>query len=265
MTPNNSPPPLQAEWFPLGYCLGFMFRKKRILGWSVLLFLATIGLTTAGYQLSIEYVDTIAGSFLMEPPAAATMWGWVKLQGWKAGRVLFFIITRIMAFYLAFLVAYCLTSPGYVFLSTAAEKLHAGKDFHAEDGFGVMAILVDVLEGVKIALFGVVITIVALMVNFIPGLGQGIVFLLYAFYSALMFIDYPSSRRRWSLGRKIGWIRENSGTALRIGLLPAFISMIPLLNVFLMSLLFPLLTIYSTLNFSSIELFNERSVVRRPR
>ena len=87
-----------------------------------------------------------------------------------------------------------------------------------------MGILVDIIEGVKIALFGVIVTVVALMVNFIPGLGQGVVFLLYAFYSALMFIDYPSSRRRWSLGRKISWIRENGGTALRIGLLPAFIS-----------------------------------------
>ena len=242
-----------------------MFRKKRILGWSILLFLATIGLTTAGYQLSIEHVDKIAGSFLMDPPAAETIWGWIKFQGWKAGKILFFIITRIMAFYLAFLVAYCLTSPGYVFLSTAAEKLHAGNDFNSDDSFSIMGMLVDVLEGVKIALFGVLVTIVALMVNFIPGLGQGVVFLLYAFYSALMFIDYPSSRRRWSLGRKIGWLREHGGTALRIGLLPAFISMIPLLNVFLMSLLFPLLTIYSTLNFSAIELFNERSVARRTR
>ena len=51
-----------------------MFRKKRILGWSILLFLATIGLTTAGYQLSIEHVDKIAGSFLMGSPSAETIW-----------------------------------------------------------------------------------------------------------------------------------------------------------------------------------------------
>lgn len=241
-----------------------MFRRKRILLWSVLLFFATIGLTTAGYQLSTEYVDRFAGSFLREPPAADSIWGWITYQGWKAGKVLFFIITRIMAFYLAFLVAYCLTSPGYVFLSTAVEKLHSGENFQDEQGLTLFGMLVDILEGVKIALFGLLITMVALMVNFIPGLGQGIVFLLYAFYSALMFIDYPSSRRRWSLSRKIGWLRENSGTALRLGLLPAFISMIPLANVFLMSLFFPLLTIQSTLNFSAIELYRQRKITRNP-
>jgi CysZ protein len=247
------PRPSAPEWFSLGYCFRFMFREKRLLLWSMLLFLATIGLTASGYQLSIEYVDRFSGSLWAEPPAAESIWGWIKVQGWRAGKVLFFVITRIMAFYLAFLAAYCLTSPGYVFLSTTAERLHAGKDFIPDAGMSVTGVLIDLLEGVKIALFGVLITAVALVVNFIPGLGQGLIFLLYALYSALMFIDYPASRRRWPLGRKIDWIREHSGTALRLGLLPAFVSMIPLLNVFLMSLLFPLLTIHSTLNFSAIE------------
>lgn len=252
------PPPTSPEWFSLSYSLRFMMRRKRLFAWSLLLFLATICLTAAGYQLSIEYVDSFAGSFLLEPPVTGTIWGWLKYQGWNVATWLFLIITRIAAFYLAFLVAYCLTSPGYVFLSTAAEKLHAGKQFEPDDGLNLRSVLIDILEGVKIALFGVVITLVALLVNFIPGLGQGVVFLLYAFYSALMFIDYPSSRRRWSLGRKIGWIREHSGPALRLGLLPALVSMIPVLNVFFMSILFPVLTIYSTLNFSSIELHRQR-------
>lgn len=247
-----SPPPA-PEWFSLGYCFRFMFREKKVLFWSLLLFLATIGLTASGYQLSTEYVDRFSGSLWAEPPAASSIWGWIKFQGWQAGKMLFYVITRIMAFYLAFLIAYCLTSPGYVFLSTTAERLHAGKDFIADPGMSIGGILIDMFEGVKIALFGVLITAVALMVNFIPGLGQGIIFLLYALYSALMFIDYPASRRRWSLGRKIDWIREHSGTSLRLGLLPALVSMIPLFNVFLMSLLFPLLTIHSTLNFSAIE------------
>ena len=257
MDPKTTPPPLEPPWFSLGYSLQFMLRRKRILLISSLLFFATIILTAAGYSLSIDYVDRMTGSFLVAPPAAETMWGWVKYQGWKAGKLLFFIITRIMAFYLAFLVAYCLTTPGYVLLSTAAEKLHAGRDFIPDDGMTPLGVLVDIFEGVKIALFGVLITVAALFLNFVPGLGQGVIFLLYAFYSALMFIDYPASRRHWSLGRKIGWIRNHGATALRLGLLPAAISMIPLLNVFLMSLLFPLMTIHSTINFSTIERRNQ--------
>lgn len=240
----------------------FMFRKKRLFGWSVLLFLATIGLTTAGYQLSIDYVDSFAGSFLVQPQPSDSIWGWIKYQGWSIGKWLFVIITRIVAFYLAFLVAYCLTSPGYAMLSAAAEKLHFTDEDIVEDGLSILSIFIDIYEGIKIALFGVLVTIVALMVNFIPGLGQGAVFLLYAFYSALMFIDYPSSKRRWSLSRKIEWIREHSGSALRMGLLPAFLSMIPILNVFLMSLLFPLLTVHSTLNFSSIEIFSKQPITK---
>lgn len=262
MNAKDTPPPLEPGWFPLSYSLQFMMRRKRIMLISSLLFLATIILTAAGYSLSIEYVDQLTGSFLVAPPAAESMWGWIKYQGWKAGKLLFFIITRIMAFYLAFLVAYCLTTPGYVILSSAAEKLHAGKDFVPDSGMTPLGVLIDIVEGVKIALFGVLITVVALFLNFIPGLGQGVIFLLYAFYSALMFIDYPASRRRWSLGKKIGWIRQHGATALRLGLLPAAISMVPLLNVFLMSLLFPLLTIHSTINFSTIEFHHQRT--RKP-
>ena len=113
-------------------------------------------------------------------------------------------------------------------------------------------------EGIKIAVFGIVVTIVALFINFIPGIGQAAVFLLYTYYSALMFIDYPASRRRWSLGEKIGWLRNQSSPAFRIGVLPALVSMVPLLNIFAMALLFPILTIHATLNFSAIELAKKR-------
>jgi CysZ protein len=255
---NQQPP--KPEWFTLSYSLSFMMRRKRLLGLSLLLFLVTVVLTTAGYELTTRYVDSFAGSFLVDPPSAESIWGWIKYQGWVIGKWLFLIITRIVSFYLAFLIAYCLTSPGYVFLSTAAEKIHSGELFETDEGLSFKSALIDVFEGVKIALFGIIITIVALIVNFIPGLGQGAVFLLYAFYSALMFIDYPASRRRWSLGRKICWIKEHGGSSLRIGLLPALVSMVPVFNVFLMSLLLPLMTIHSTLNFSSVELFKKKAL-----
>lgn len=258
MNASSSTPLPKPEWYSFSYSLRFMIRKKRLFGMSVILFLATIGITTAGYQLSTEYVDAVAGSFLIDPPASDTILGWFKYGGWVVGKWLFLIITRIVAFYLAFLVAYCLTSPGYVFLSTAAEKLHLGEHFDSDDALTLKNFLVDIFEGFKIALFGVLVTIVALVVNFIPGLGQGVVFLLYAFYSALMFIDYPASRRHWSLGRKINWIREHNGSALRLGVFPALVSMIPVLNVFLMSLLFPVMTIHSTLNFSSLEFYKKK-------
>ncbi len=218
-----------------------------------MLFLATVGITAAGFDLSTDYIDSIAGQFLSSPPDSSTIWGMVKYKAWTAGKYLFLIITRIVSFYLAFLIAYCLTSPGYVFLSIAAEKIHAGKEFIPDENISIKYILLDLFEGIKIGLFGVIITVVALMMNFIPLIGQAAVFLVYTYYSALMFIDYPASRKHWSLGQKIGWIRNHSSDAFRLGLVPAIISMIPLLNIFLLSLLFPLLTIHSTLNFCAIE------------
>jgi CysZ protein len=70
---------------------------------------------------------------------------------------------------------------------------------------------------------------------------------------ALMFIDYSASRRRWRLGQKISWMKQNWWPALRLGLLPALVSLIPFVNIFFMALLFPLLTVHTTLNFVRFE------------
>ena len=56
-----------------------------------------------------------------------------------------------------------------------------------------------------------------------------------------------------SLGRKIGWIRRHGSLSFRLGFLPAAVSMIPILNMFFIALLFPLLTVHATLNFYKIE------------
>jgi CysZ protein len=258
---ENRPSP---QWYSLSYAISFMFRRKQLLLWSIFLFLITIGLTTLGYLLTTGYFDTLLGNFLVTPPDAGTIWGWIKHKGWLILKWFFLIVSRIIAFYFAFLLAYCLTSPGYVFLSTAAEQFHAGERFDTNAGLSLSGVLIDLFEGVKIGLFGLLVTVAALAVNFIPGIGQVALFLLYTYYSALMFIDFPASRRRWSLGRKISWLRDHGSPAFRLGILPALISMVPLLNIFFMSLLFPVLTIQTTLNFSAIELAEKGVVPKTP-
>jgi CysZ protein len=251
--PNVTPSP-HPEWIPLSRSIILMVSRKQLLGWSLVLFLITVCLTWIGYLVSVDFMDRLTGDFMATAPAADTIWGWIKHQGWVVGSWLFLIVSRIVAFYIAFLLAYTLSTPGYAFLSAAAEKLHAGEAFDGDAAFTVAGVVRDIFEGIKIALFGIVVTIAALVVNFVPGIGQAAVVLLYTYYSTLMFIDYPASRRRWSLGRKLDWLRTHSGPAFRIGLLPALISMIPLVNIFAIALLFPLLTIHASLNFSAIEL-----------
>ncbi|NNK58467.1 MAG: cysteine biosynthesis protein, partial [Desulfofustis sp.] len=165
----------------------------------------------------------------------------------------------IIAFFLAFLLAYTLTTPFYSFLSNSAEKIFWGKEFQEDDGFTMAGIAKDLFEGAKIALFGLLITAVALAVGFVPIVGQLAVFLIYTYYSALMFVDYPASRRRWGLSRKLSWLRHYSGHTFRLGLIPAAVSMIPLLNVFLLAFIFPLFTVHAALNFSAVEASRPRA------
>ena len=242
-----------AEWIPLSTSLSFMLRRKKLLGWSFLIVLITFALTWVGYLITIDFLNDFTGHFLTTPPATDTIFGWIKHAGWVVGSWMFLLVSRIVAFYLAFLLAYSLTTPGYAFLSTAVEKLYAGDHFDPDANFTFVNFLIDIFEGIKIAFFGILVTIVALFVNFIPFVGQLAVFLLYTYYSALMFIDYPASRRHWSLRKKLSWLQTNSSPSFRLGILPALVSMIPLINIFAIALLFPLLTIHATLNFSAIE------------
>ncbi|TKB24299.1 cysteine biosynthesis protein [Desulfopila sp. IMCC35006] len=247
------------EWIPLSHSLSLIFRRKRLFGWSFLLFLLTITLTWVGYLVTVDFIDQLTGNFTATAPATGSILGWIKYSGWLVSSWLFLIVSRIVAFYLAFLFAYTLSTPGYAFLSAAAEKMYAGIHFDAEANFSITGFFRDLFEGLKIASFGIVVTIAALFVNFIPGIGQALVFLFYTYYSALLFVDYPASRRRWSLGQKLRWLRTHSSPAFRLGVLPALISMIPFVNIFAIALLFPLLTVHTTLNFSAIELAGKPS------
>ncbi len=253
-----------TQWIPLSYSFAFLLRSKRLLGWSAILVLITAAFTWAGYLLTVDLVDSLTGSFFLTQPEAIGIWGWTKYLGWEVMHWGFLIISRVVAFYVAFLIAYSLSAPGYVFLSTATEKKHAGENFEADAALNIKGLLIDLWEGIKIGIFGIAVTIAALIANFIPGVGQVIVLLLYTYYSALMFVDYPSSRRRWSLGQKISWLKANNKQALRLGILPALLSLIPLLNIFFIAMIFPLMTVHSTLNFVAIEKGKKNGLSRQP-
>jgi CysZ protein len=245
-------PQVPVKWIPLWSSLGFLLRSPKLLGISFLLAILLFGLTWGGYLLAVSVIDAQTAGFFQHPPVSAGIWGWIKLGGWQVLKWSFFLLSRIVSFYLAFLLAYSLSAPGYVFLSGATEKRYAQQDFEEDAPFNFQGIMVDMLEGLKIGALGLLVTMLALTANFIPLVGQILVLFLYTFYLALSFLDYPASRRRWSLGRKINWLRNNSTAAIHIGILPAIISLIPLFNIFLMALIFPLFTVHTTLNFSII-------------
>jgi CysZ protein len=244
---------------PLSTSITFLLGRKKLLGWSFVLIALTVFLTWTGFLLTTGLVDHYTASLFDQGPTRQSWWGWIKYGGWLVAKYLYVLVTRLIAFFLAFLLAYTLTTPFYSFLSNSAEKIFWGKEFQDDDGFTLAGIAKDLFEGAKIALFGVLVTVVALAVGFVPIVGQLTVFLIYTYYSALMFVDYPASRRRWSLGRKLSWLRHYSGHTFRLGLIPAAVSMIPLLNVFLLACIFPLFTVHAALNFSAVEASRSRA------
>lgn len=258
MQRSNSPPPV-APTIPLSTSISFLLGRKQLLGWSIILIAVTVVLTWTGFLLTTGIIDHFTASFFDDGPAHQSWWGWIKYGGWLVTKYLYVLMSRIIAFFLAFLLAYTLTTPFYSFLSNSAEKIFWGKEFQEDDGFSLMGIAKDLFEGLKIALFGILITIIALAVGFVPVIGQIAVFLIYTYYSALMFVDYPASRRRWRLGKKLLWLRHYSGHTLRLGLIPAAVSMVPLLNVFLLAFIFPLFTVHAALNFSAVEASRPRA------
>jgi len=251
---NSMPtPPSSVKWIPLWSSLGFLLRSPRLLGWSFLMVVLTFVLTWGGYLLAVGFVDGWTAGFFQQAPEAVGIWGWVKHLGWQALKWAFYLVTRIVAFYMAFMLAYTFSAPGYIFLSSATEKKYFGDAFEGDAPLSLKGIMTDIVEGVKIGALGLVVTAVALTVGFIPLFGQIAVLFFYTCYSALMFVDYPASRRRWSLGRKMGWLRRHGSLTLHLGILPAVVSLVPIVNIFLMALLFPLFTVHATLNFSALE------------
>ena len=248
------------SWVPLTSSLLFILTRPKILAWSILLVGVTCLLTWGGYVAAIDLIQYLTGNLFLTPPEKSGVLGWFMVKGWIVLQFLFVLVSRIVSFYLAFLLAYCLTSPGYVFLSTATERITLGGSFEPDQGLSIKGIMIDLFEGCKIGVLGIAVTLLALVVNFIPLVGQVLVLLIYTFYSALMFVDYPASRTRWSLGKKIGWVRKYYKRSFRLGIFPALVSMVPVINIFFMALLFPLFTVHTTLNFIAIERPTQRSV-----
>ena len=244
----------KLKWINLGRTTSFLLGSRNLLGWTLLLVLLTAIFTWLGYSLTVNFVDGLTGNFFLHPPDSVGFPGWIKDKGWLIAKYSFLIVSRVVGFYLAFMTAYCLTTPGYVFLSASTEKLQAGDKFVDDAPFTISGIFIDLTEGLKIGALGLLVTLLALVANFIPGIGQIVVFFLYTYYSALMFVDYPTSRRRWSLGKKMNWLYRHRIAAFRLGVLPALISLIPILNVFFLAMIFPLLTVHTTLNFNLIQL-----------
>jgi CysZ protein len=240
-------------WIPLSRSMALLLTRLRLFGWALFLVALTFILTWFGYRLCVDFFEDLSRPLFGTVSDPDSLFGWIKYSAWLAAHWTFTVFLKVLAFYLAFIAAYTLATPGYALLSAAAERLHQGPPADPEPARGLMSLFYDIAEGAKIGLLGVVVTVIAFAANFVPVIGQIIVLLLYTGYSTLMFIDFPASRRNWNLTEKLRWLGRHPYPTLRLGLLPALVSMVPLLNIFVLALLFPLLTIHATVNFNAIQ------------
>src|SRR5262249_19011590 len=68
-------------------------------------------------------------------------------------------------------------------------------------------------------------------------------------YAALDYLDYPTTRRRWSLGRKLGLVGAHKGATLGFGLAASVLTAVPLLGLAIA----PMAAVGGTLLFLDLE------------
>jgi CysZ protein len=252
LDPMNTTSPQNPAWVNLSGAVLFLLRHPGLLMFSLGLVSLTALLSWLGFTFIIAQLDTFFTDLLKPPPPSDAWWAIIIEGGWQLVMWFYLLVSRLIGFYLCFLLAYTLSSPLYSLLSEAVERATLVMGTNAIR-FSPRTLLLDIKEGVKLALMGIGIAVASLVIGLVPLFGPVLVLIIYIFYTALLFIDFPAANRHWALRRKIRWLQDRPRVAIRLGTLPALIGMIPVVNIFIMALLFPLLVVQATLNFVSIE------------
>lgn len=230
--------------------LGFMLSHPLIAGLSLLI----VALNYIGAYILTRLVSTRASMFflsLWHEPAISGFWSHILYGLWWVGLWSAKIAAVLLGFYIAFLAIYILVSPLYSWLSHICEK--AAKQMVTETVFSMKQLWFDLKEAIKISLFGILLSIIALFFLFIPVIGTVAGFLLYLYSYSILFLDYIASRKGMTLAQKVRWASKHPWFIISLGWAPALLSYIPVVSIFLVSMVFPFFVVYATLNFLAFE------------
>ena len=230
----------------------YLFSNGKLVVASLAAVLFMILLSILMYHQISSWFSSLTVAFFNKPPALDAFLDYIYYAGWWIVKVLFKAIVIIVSFYVSFVISYTVCSPLYSFISIIAEDIHFGKPDDNAD-FNFEGVVEDVFQAMKIAGITVLLSVGAFFINFIPVIGQILAIAIYIWANSLMLIDFPASRRRWEMKKKLLWTKENPIASLRIGTLPTLLSMLPFINIILLAFLFPLLVVHSTLNFVAYE------------
>ena len=241
----------QINWIPLRENIQFLLKHPQLLALTVILLAATILITFLGYSVIILFFEDLTRAFFKTAPAGTSVFDALYRFGWHVLLWLYIISTGLIAFYIALLVGYSITAPGYMFLSNSTEKIDETGSMEGES-FEFDMLVDDLIEGLKIAGMGILTAIFLFFITFVPIFGIIVAFIVLMFYSTLMFIDFPASKRHWTLSQKFQWVYKHPIISARLGFIPALVGMIPIFNIVFIAFLFPLLTVHTTRNFRLI-------------
>jgi CysZ protein len=230
----------------------YLFSNGKLVVASLAAVLFMILLSILMYHQISSWFNSLTVAFFDKPPALDAILDYIYYAGWWIVKILFKAIVIIVSFYVSFVISYTVCSPLYSFISIIAEDIHFGKPDDNAD-FNFEGVVEDVFQAMKIAGITILLSVGAFFINFIPVVGQIMAITIYIWANSLMLIDFPASRRRWAMKRKLLWTKDNPIASLRIGALPTLLSMLPFINIILLAFLFPLLVVHSTLNFVAYE------------
>ncbi len=210
----------------------FIFQHPSLIKFIVIPFAINAAVFTSGFIFFLTKLDRL----LTIVP---------KNDNWYFG-VLYYALATVLivsflviAFYVFTVIGNIIASPFNAALSEKTEELLIGPSPSSPSG--VKVIMKDIVHSVgneiKRLLFFIMWFIPIFLINFIPGIGQIIYFLLMIFYTCyaltFSFMDYSLDRRYKSFREKNRIIFSCKPRMLGFGLVCFIMGLIPFLNLFL--------------------------------
>ncbi len=228
----------------------FIIRNPTVLVASI----AIVAVNYAGAWYLTSFTSTeFSKAFVSwwHAPALTNTWSYIWYGLWWAGFWAAKLAVLGLTFYLAFLLIYILISPVYSWLSRISEKKASGTV--VETDFSIKQLWFDLKEALKIGMFSLVLSLIALAFLFVPVFGSIASLIVYLYTYAVLFLDYVASRKGLTLRQKLHWTTRHPCFTATLGWFPALLSYIPIINQFMIAIVFPFFVIYATLNFMALD------------
>jgi CysZ protein len=213
--------------------LAILFRAPRILRWLVPPLLITLILDCLAFYLAFGWIR--AGIHSLVEGRGYSAWLQTGLDIFGVGAVIFVLGWSFAWLFLT------LASPFQDFISVEVEREVKGFAGAAPEGFA--GFLRSMWQSVVQAIVLTLLTVLFLLVGFVPLLGPLLLFLWSAFVFGYSFIAIPSGRMAHRITERLSFARRHIGAVMGMGITILSVSFIPFVNVLCM----PIFVIAGTL------------------